>query len=84
MLPEGSTNIKYQYPYDVEVEYDMKYWYFDTIGRPVLILKLKDMVPDHHHELIVYYKPSSFSIWRKLFLFIGGKITYLNNYLFNF
>lgn len=70
MLPDGSSEITHdQLPFPVDVDYDTKYWYFDVVGRPVLVLKKQNIVDLHKTSFKVKYNPSILSPYRKPILF---------------
>lgn len=48
VLPEGSSNIKIDLPFEYERKPDeVKYSYLDTIGRPVIVLRKTNLVDQH-------------------------------------
>ncbi|KAI8470184.1 MAG: Ribophorin I-domain-containing protein [Monoraphidium minutum] len=55
VLPEGSTNIKYTLPYEMEASWDKKYTYLDTAGRPVLVLRKSNLIALHNKAVAVDY-----------------------------
>lgn len=59
VLPEGCTDIQTKLPFPVEQSFEKKYSYLDTLGRPVLVLRAKNMSPDHNVPLAVSYRFSS-------------------------
>lgn len=73
VLPEGSSKINYHYPFTVNSGFEKKFWYFDTIGRPVLVLKLTDAVPRHNSKLNVEFAADGSVLWRKPIYFIFRK-----------
>jgi oligosaccharyltransferase complex subunit alpha (ribophorin I) len=56
VLPEGSARIVSELPFDVDKSTETKYSYLDTTGRPVLVFKKKNVVPEHNVNLIVDYR----------------------------
>ena len=49
ILPEGAVNIKHELPFSVDSYHtEMTYSYLDTIGRPTLIFKKKNVI-DYHN-----------------------------------
>lgn len=70
MLPDGSSEITHdQLPFPVDVEHETKYWYFDVVGRPVLVLKKQNIIDLHKTSFKVKYSPSALSPYRKPILF---------------
>lgn len=59
VLPEGCTDIQTDLPFPVEQSIEKKFSYLDTMGRPVLVLKIKNVTPDHNVPLAVLYRFSS-------------------------
>ncbi|KAI0368147.1 oligosaccharyl transferase alpha subunit [Pilatotrama ljubarskyi] len=57
ILPEGATDIDYFAPYPALSEYISKHiTYLDTIGRPKITLKYKDLTDRHSGTIYVTYK----------------------------
>eukprot|EP00210_Caulerpa_lentillifera_P000821 g794.t2 len=70
VLPDGSSDINYeQLPFEVDVSYDTKYWYFDVVGRQVLVLKKQNVLDRHQTSFKVKYSPSILAPYRKPILF---------------
>ena len=59
MLPEGCLDIQVDLPFAVEQSWEKKFSYLDTLGRPVLVLKMRNVTPDHNVPLVVSYRFSS-------------------------
>jgi len=55
VLPEGSTVTKVKAPFFVEESSDTKYTYLDTDGRPVVVIKKKNVVFEHNVVFVVEY-----------------------------
>lgn len=55
VLPEGASGIESDIPFEVASSSDTKYTYFDTIGRPVLVIKLNNVVAEHNLKFTVDY-----------------------------
>jgi hypothetical protein len=56
ILPEGATDIKYIAPFPVdEEEFEKRFTYLDTSGRPVLVLRSKNLCKYHHQYVQVIY-----------------------------
>ncbi|KAG8380507.1 hypothetical protein BUALT_Bualt06G0022800 [Buddleja alternifolia] len=48
VLPEGSKNPSLKVPFTVEQSVETKYSYLDVMGRTVVVLEKKNVVPDHN------------------------------------
>ncbi len=59
VLPEGCTDIQVDLPFPVEQSFGKKFSYLDTSGRPVLVLRMQNVTPDHNVPLAVSYRFSS-------------------------
>lgn len=46
VLPEGSSNLQVEIPFHVEQAQEEKFTYLDTVGRPVVVLKRKNVVAE--------------------------------------
>ncbi|KAL4576470.1 hypothetical protein LXL04_012564 [Taraxacum kok-saghyz] len=55
VLPEGSKNPSVIAPFSVEHSSETKYTYLDIVGRPVVVLKKENVVPEHNSHFQVYY-----------------------------
>ncbi|KAJ6325453.1 hypothetical protein OIU76_012521 [Salix suchowensis] len=55
VLPEGSKDPSAAVPYPVEQHLETKYSYLDVVGRTVLVLEKKNVVPEHINPFQVYY-----------------------------
>ncbi|KAF9674883.1 hypothetical protein SADUNF_Sadunf10G0173500 [Salix dunnii] len=55
VLPEGSKDPSAAVPYPVEQRLETKYSYLDVVGRTVLVLEKKNVVPEHITPFQVYY-----------------------------
>ena len=55
VLPEGSTVKKVKAPFHVEESADTKYTYLDTDGRPVVVIRKKNVVFEHNVAFAVEY-----------------------------
>mmetsp|Transcript_9360 Transcript_9360/g.27477 ORF Transcript_9360/g.27477 Transcript_9360/m.27477 type:complete len:472 (-) Transcript_9360:357-1772(-) len=65
ILPEGAYDVEVDVPFDVEMESDRRFTYLDTRfmgGRPVMIMKKKNVVKDHNVPFTVSYKMRPFSM----------------------
>eukprot|EP00878_Enallax_costatus_P023618 GHUV01025125.1.p1 GENE.GHUV01025125.1~~GHUV01025125.1.p1 ORF type:complete len:457 (+),score=118.13 GHUV01025125.1:677-2047(+) len=72
VLPEGATNIKTTLPFEgVEQSWDKKFTYLDTAGRPVLVLRKSNVVPEHHKKFAVDYSFGFMGMIREPMLLIS-------------
>ncbi|CAI9773941.1 unnamed protein product [Fraxinus pennsylvanica] len=55
VLPEGSKNPSVKAPFTVEHSLETKYSYLDVIGRTVVVLEKKNVVPEHNVPFQVFY-----------------------------
>ena len=70
VLPDGSSEITHDIPFEVESMFDTKHWYFDYVGRPVLVLRKRNVVPHYNAAVHVQYRPTFMAVYRKILLFI--------------
>lgn len=57
ILPEHSTDLELVTPYKVEQEADaVHYTYLDTVGRPVVVINVKNSVDNHIQDFQLRYK----------------------------
>jgi len=71
ILPEGASDIEVHTPFAIDGKSrDTHYTYLDTTGRPVLIVKKKNIVSDHNRFFQVTYKFSQLSLLQEPFLLI--------------
>lgn len=57
VLPEGASDIRPSTPFPMQTSGDgRKFSYLDTTGRPVLILRKTNLVPDHNKDFSVTYQ----------------------------
>jgi oligosaccharyltransferase complex subunit alpha (ribophorin I) len=84
-LPEGSRDPSAVVPFQVEQSLETKYSYLDVIGRPVVVLEKKNVVPEHNVNFQVYYtfKPifmvaEPLMLATAFFLLFVACIAYLN------
>ncbi|XP_021771023.1 dolichyl-diphosphooligosaccharide--protein glycosyltransferase subunit 1B-like [Chenopodium quinoa] len=54
-LPEGSKNSTVSAPFTVEQHLETTYSYLDVLGRTVVVLEKKNVVPEHNSPFQVYY-----------------------------
>ncbi|OAY67342.1 Dolichyl-diphosphooligosaccharide--protein glycosyltransferase subunit 1B [Ananas comosus] len=55
VLPEGSKNPLAVVPFPVEQNLETSHSYLDIVGRTTVVLKKKNVVPDHNIPFQVYY-----------------------------
>lgn len=56
VLPEGSKDPSVEVPFAVKQSSEKKYSYLDVIGRTVVVLEKKNVVPEHNVPFQVHYK----------------------------
>lgn len=56
VLPEGSQDPTAVAPFPADQHLETKYSYLDVVGRTVVVLKKKNVVPEHSSPFQVYYK----------------------------
>jgi len=73
IFPEGSSKIKLVgTPFVVETFNGTHFTYLDFFGRPVLIIKKKNLVNEHHQYFQANYSFSTMSLLLEPLLLIGG------------
>eukprot|EP00899_Mesostigma_viride_P011028 jgi/Mesvir1/19927/Mv13195-RA.1 len=87
VLPEGASPVSHVVKHvigQVAASRDVKYSYLDTSGRPVLVLRLANLVEDHNQPLLVYYDFSPLSLLKEpllvtfaLLLFFAACMAYV-------
>ncbi|XP_061347051.1 dolichyl-diphosphooligosaccharide--protein glycosyltransferase subunit 1B [Gastrolobium bilobum] len=55
VLPEGSKDPKAVIPFQVEQHLEIKHSYLDVVGRTVVVLEKRNVVPEHYTPFQVYY-----------------------------
>ncbi|KAI8800973.1 Ribophorin I-domain-containing protein [Cladochytrium replicatum] len=65
VLPEGATDIKVLAPFVVKESRTVSFSYFDTIGRPTIILEKLNLVDEHAVPVQVVYKFHQTNLLRK-------------------
>jgi len=55
VLPEGSKDPSAVVPFPVEQHLETKYSYLDIVGRTVVVLEKRNVVPEHNSPFQVYY-----------------------------
>lgn len=70
VLPEFSSDIEWEAPFPVDsADLDTRVTYLDTSGRPVLVLRKRNVVPQHHRfQAKVKYRFSEVLMLKKPFL----------------
>lgn len=76
VLPEGSGNIEYTLPFDLDVSWDKKFTYLDTRGRPVLVLRKSNLTPQHNRPFAVDYTFGATALMREPLLLIAVFATF--------
>ncbi|KAH1097260.1 hypothetical protein J1N35_014181 [Gossypium stocksii] len=72
VLPEGSSDISVAAPFPVEQWQETKISHLDIDGRPVVVLKKTNVVPEHNQFFQVYYHFSQLSMLREPLMLISG------------
>lgn len=75
VLPEGSTDIKASLPlpaHPADQSFDKKHSYLDTLGRPVLVLRKQNVVPDQNLPLDVTYRFSGLAMLQEPLLLVSA------------
>ncbi|KAI8474884.1 MAG: Ribophorin I-domain-containing protein [Monoraphidium minutum] len=70
VLPEGATRIEHTLPFDLDVSEDVKFTYLNTRGRPVLVLRKRNLTPAHNKPFIVDYTFGAGALMREPLLLI--------------
>ncbi|XP_021295606.1 dolichyl-diphosphooligosaccharide--protein glycosyltransferase subunit 1B [Herrania umbratica] len=85
VLPEGSKDPSAVVPFPVDQHLETKYSYLDIVGRTVVVLEKKNVVPGHNSHFQVYYtfKPifmlaEPLMLASAFFLFFIACIAYLH------
>lgn len=73
VLPEGASDIDTAVPFEVSSSTDTKYTYFDTIGRPVIVIKMRNVVAEHNLNFQVDYSFSTLLMVQEPTLLTGGR-----------
>ncbi|KAB2093517.1 hypothetical protein ERO13_1Z049473v2 [Gossypium hirsutum] len=72
VLPEGSSDISVAASFPVEKWQETKISHLDIDGRPVVVLKKTNVVPQHNQFFQVYYHFSQLSMLREPLMLISG------------
>ncbi|EAL60811.1 dolichyl-diphosphooligosaccharide-protein glycotransferase [Dictyostelium discoideum AX4] len=75
VLPEGATDIKVHAPFAFTQSEENRKTYLDTIGRPVVVINIKDTASENYRYIQVTYNLSSLSIFHEPLLVIGAVFT---------
>ncbi|KAL8533124.1 hypothetical protein ACS0TY_009392 [Phlomoides rotata] len=85
VLPEGSKDPSVEVPFAVEQSLEKKYSYLDVVGRTVVVLEKKNVVPEHNVPFQVHYKfnpiymlAEPLMLVSAFFLFFVTSIAYLH------
>ncbi|KAK8643358.1 hypothetical protein V6N13_012660 [Hibiscus sabdariffa] len=85
VLPEGSKDPSAVVPFTVEQHLETKYSYLDVVGRTVVVMEKKNLVPVHNSHFQVYYtfKPifmlaEPLMLASAFFLFFVACVAYLH------
>ncbi|KAL0361882.1 UNVERIFIED_CONTAM: Dolichyl-diphosphooligosaccharide--protein glycosyltransferase subunitA [Sesamum radiatum] len=72
VLPEGSKEISVSVPFPVKQSQETKFSHLDMVGRPVIVLEKKNVVPEHNQYFQVYYRFRNLSLLREPLMLIFG------------
>ncbi|XP_021746505.1 dolichyl-diphosphooligosaccharide--protein glycosyltransferase subunit 1A-like [Chenopodium quinoa] len=72
VLPEGSSDLSVSISFPVEQEQETKLSHLDISGRPVMVLRKVNAVPEHNQHFQVYYKFNCLSLLREPLMLISG------------
>ncbi|KAL2609587.1 hypothetical protein R1flu_028160 [Riccia fluitans] len=72
VLPEGSTETTALIPFHAEQTLKTKYTYLDTVGRTVIELTKKNVIPEHNVNFQVYYRFNSIALLAEPLLLVAG------------
>ncbi|KAK9740192.1 hypothetical protein RND81_03G017900 [Saponaria officinalis] len=72
VLPEGSREMSVSVPFSVDQSQETKFSHLDISGRPVIVLKKANAVPEHNQHFQVYYKFNSLNLLREPLMLISG------------
>lgn len=72
VLPEGSSDLSVSVPFPVEQWQETKQSHLDISGRPVMVLRKANAVPEHNQHFQVYYKFNCLSLLREPLMLISG------------
>lgn len=72
VLPEGSRDISVSIPFPVKQWQETKFSNLDLVGRPVLAIEKRNVVPEHNQHFQVHYKFSNLSLLTEPLMLICG------------
>jgi oligosaccharyltransferase complex subunit alpha (ribophorin I) len=73
ILPEGATQIDFSAPFAVEsVSMEVQKSYLDTAGKPVLVIKKKNVIDEHNQIFYVTFSMSASGVYGKFVVSICG------------
>ncbi|CAL1355272.1 unnamed protein product [Linum trigynum] len=72
VLPEGSKYLSVSTPFVVQQEEEIKMSHLDIFGRPVVVLKKANVVPEHNQFFQVYYQFNALAMLMEPFMLITG------------
>ncbi|XP_073275902.1 dolichyl-diphosphooligosaccharide--protein glycosyltransferase subunit 1A-like [Primulina huaijiensis] len=73
VLPEGSNDIFASVPFPIEQQsQETKFSHLDMVGRPVVVLEKKNVVPEHNQHFQVSYQFSNLSLLREPMMLVFG------------
>ncbi|KAL3523462.1 hypothetical protein ACH5RR_016296 [Cinchona calisaya] len=85
VLPEGSEDPSVVVPFQLEQRLEKKYSYLDVVGRTVVVLEKRNVVPEHNSPFQVHYKfnpifmlAEPLMLVAAFFLFFVASIAYLH------
>jgi len=66
ILPEGASAVQWHAPFEVDqADHDTRLTYLDTVGRPVLVLRKRNVVKQHNVNFMVGYQFSKLGLVRE-------------------
>ncbi|KAL3699451.1 hypothetical protein R1sor_017473 [Riccia sorocarpa] len=72
VLPEGSSEASAVLPFHAEEALKTKFTYLDTVGRPVVELTRKNVIPEHNVNFQVYYRFNTIAMLAEPLLLVVG------------
>lgn len=83
ILPEGVTQYSVDVPFETyDVKYDTTYSYFDTVGRPTIIISKNNVSDKHNVDIIINYNYGFFNAIRKPLTFMVAILTLIGTVSF--
>merc|ERR1712146_42053 len=71
VMPEGSWNITMRPPYQVESEFGTSAGYLDTVGRPVLVVRKRNVIWEHRKPVEVQYVLPPYALLQEPLILVG-------------